>query len=93
MKKTLHDSWLYLNKKHRVLLDVMSDFIRFFLRFYIHFRVFFSFISFKLIEATKKIFKIKQIQIIIWNLALKKLSIENLDDFLKTTNKFFKKKW
>ena len=48
-----------LIKKHRVLLDIIYDFITFFPRFYIYFRINLSYIPSKPIEKIKKIAKTK----------------------------------
>ena len=57
-----------------------------------HLRTFLSPISPKPIKETKEISKAKQPQNITPNRILKKGSIENLDDFLKTTEKIIGKK-
>ena len=64
----------------------------FFFRFYMHLETSLSFIPLKLIKKTKKIFEAKQQQDITPNHILKKGSIENLDSFLKTTEKIVKKR-
>ena len=79
-------------KKQRVLLDIIYDFITFSPRFCTHLRTSLFLISFKLIEESKKKSKAKQPQDITPNRILKRRSIENLDDFLKTIENIVKKK-
>ena len=79
-------------KKHRVLLDMIYDSITFFSRFCMYLRTSLSFIPPKPIEETKEISEAKQQQDIISNRILKRGSIENLNSFLKTTEKIVRKK-
>ena len=71
---------------------MIYDFITFFLEFCIHFTIFLFSIYLKPIKKTKKISKAKQQQDITSNCILKKNLIENIDGFLKTTEKILKKK-
>ena len=71
---------------------MIHDSIIFFPRFCMHLGTSLSLILPKPIEKTKEIFEIKQYQDITPNQILKKSSIENLDDFLKTIEKIIKKK-
>ena len=48
-----------LIKKHRVLFNIVYDFITYFSRFYIHLETFLFFVPSKPIEKTKKTFKAK----------------------------------
>ena len=79
-------------KKHGVLLDMIPNSITFSPRFCMHLRISFSSIPLKPIEETKKISETKQQQDIIPNRTLKKGFIENLDGFLKITEKIVRKK-
>ena len=69
------------------LLNMIYDSITFSSRFSMYLKTFLSHISLQPIKETKKIFKAKQQQDIFLNCILKKDSIENVDDFLKTTKK------
>ena len=71
---------------------MMYDSITFSLRFCMHLRTSLSFILFKPLKKTKKIFEAKQQEDITSNHILRGGSIENLDGFLKTKEKIVKKK-
>ena len=79
-------------KKHKVLLNMIYNFIIFFPGFYMHLKTSLSPIPYKLIKETKKIFEAKQQQDITLNRILKRSLIENINGFLKTTEKTVKKK-
>lgn len=79
-------------KKHRVLLDMINNFIIFFLKYYSYFRIPLLPILSKS-EKTKTRVQARQSDIIL-NHILKKVSNENLDGFLKTIQKTLSKnKW
>ena len=71
---------------------MIYDFIPFSSGFCIYLRTFLSLIPSKPIKKTKKISKAKRQQDITLNRILKRVFIENLDDFLKRTKKIVKKK-
>ena len=75
-----------------ILLDMIYDSITFFPGFYTYLETSLSFTSSKPIKMIKKISKVKQQYDITPNHIMKKGSIKNLNDFLKTTGKIIKKK-
>ncbi len=78
-------------KKHGVLLDIINDSITFSPEYSPHLGTPLFPISFKLIEVTKTIPEAIE-EDIVPNRILKRGSAENLDNFLKTTEKISKKK-
>ena len=81
-----------LMKKLRVLLDMIYDSITFSFRFCMHLETSLFLIPSRPIKGTKEISEAKQQQDISPNHILKRGSIENLDGFLKTTEKIVQKK-
>ena len=79
-------------KKHGVLLDMIYDSITFSSGFCTHLGTSLSPIPPKPIEETKEISEAKEQPDITPNRILKRGSIENLDGFLKTTEKIVRKK-
>ena len=71
---------------------MIHNFITFSFRFCTYLGTSLSSIPFKLIEKTKEISKAKQQQDDASNRTLKRISIENLDGFLKTIEKILRKK-
>lgn len=77
-------------KKHRILLNMINNFITFFLRYYIYFDILLS-LTFPKLKETKIIPEAKY-KNIVQNQILKRRSNKNLDNFLRTTQKLSDKK-
>ncbi len=80
-----------MDKKYKVLLNMIKNFITFFIRYYKYYKAFLSFIYLKLMKKIKKILKTRKKNNIL-NSILKRGLAKNLDNFIKIIKKILAKK-